>query len=63
MLRFVMRRDGTIPSYGLITEPSWDTLNRAVRQMMDRSSLVLPIPGDIAKDESVFTTPVRITVY
>jgi protein TonB len=63
LLRFAIRRDGKILSYDLIKESSWDTLNGAVRRMMDRSSPVPPIPEDIAKDEIVFTIPVRFTVH
>ncbi len=63
LLRFAIRRDGTILYYDLIKESSWDTLNGAVRRMMDRSSPVPRIPRDIAKDEIVFTIPVRFTVH
>ncbi len=63
LLRFAIRRDGKILHYDLIKESSWDTLNGAVRRMMDRSSPVPPIPQDIAKDEIVFTIPVRFTVH
>ncbi len=63
LLRFAIRRDGTILYYDLIKESSWDTLNGAVRRMMDRSSPVPRIPRDIAKDEIVFTIPVHFTVH
>ena len=59
MLKFAINRQGDILYYNLVKQSRWHLLNLAVRQMMDRSSPVPPIPSDIAKDEMTFIIPVH----
>ena len=60
-VEFAINRRGVILYYRLVEESKWYMLNTAVRQMMDRSSPVPPIPGDIPDSELTFTVPVRFS--
>ncbi len=58
-LKFAINRQGRILYFELIKKSQYHLLNKAVERMMVRASPVPPIPQEIAKEEMVFTIPVR----
>ncbi|MEE8332583.1 MAG: TonB family protein [Alphaproteobacteria bacterium] len=58
-LKFAINRQGDILYYHLIKKSEYHLVNKAIEWMMDRSSLVSPIPPEIAKNELTFTVPVH----
>jgi protein TonB len=60
-VEFAINRRGVILYYRLVQDSRWYMLNTAVRQMMDRSSPVPPIPPDIPDSELTFTVPVHFS--
>jgi protein TonB len=62
LLRFAMRRDGTVASFGIERSSGHEDLDAAVIQMIQRASPLPPPPSELAGDPVELVVPVRFSL-
>jgi protein TonB len=62
VLRFAMRRDGTVVGWQITRSSGHGDLDAAVAEMIRRASPLPPPPADLAGDPVELTVPVRFSL-
>lgn len=59
LVRFTLRRDGTVAAAEVVENSEFETLNKAARELITQISGLKPFPDDVKKTQWVFVLPVE----
>ncbi|MBX3018794.1 MAG: energy transducer TonB [Bdellovibrionaceae bacterium] len=59
LVKFTLRRDGSVAAAELVSTSEFETLNKAARELISQISGLKPFPDEVKKQQWVFVLPVE----